>query len=53
MNRVLKELREGTKRVFRGRVIQAKGTTSICLTCSRDSEVASMEGAERGLRDGF
>lgn len=53
----LKELREGSKRVSGGRVIQAEGATHICLIYLRDSEVASMAGAEkgsgRGVRDEF
>lgn len=53
----LKELREGSKRVSGGRVIQAEGATHIYLIYLRDSEVASMAGAEkgsgRGVRDEF
>lgn len=49
LKRVLKELREPRGYL----VIQAEGATSICLTYSRDSEVASMVGAEREVRDEF
>lgn len=42
----LKELREGSKRVSGRKVIQAEGARRICLTCSRDSEVASIAGAK-------
>lgn len=34
-------------------MIQAEGTSSVCLTCSRNSEVASVVGAERRVRDEF